>query len=76
MGWLSASENHSKSLVCPFLSVSLACANVFVVDAAILQDASRFKMDFAGGLQKCLHGEIKPRKQYRSLINQELIWIT
>jgi len=36
--------------------------NCSTVDAAILQDAARFKMDFAGGLERTLHGPIKPSK--------------
>ena len=31
-----------------------------VVDAAILQDAARFRMDFVGMLERTLHGPVKP----------------
>lgn len=31
-----------------------------LLDAEILQDAKRFKMDFLGGLEKTLHGQVKP----------------
>ena len=35
-------------------------ANVVPVDAGIIQDAARFKMDLVGGLKRTLHGEVKP----------------
>jgi U3 small nucleolar RNA-associated protein 23 len=31
-----------------------------LVDADILRDADRFKMDLIGGLERTLHGEVKP----------------
>jgi U3 small nucleolar RNA-associated protein 23 len=31
-----------------------------LVDADILKDADRFKMDLIGGLERTLHGEVKP----------------
>jgi hypothetical protein len=34
------------------------------VDAELIQDASRFKMDLLGGLERTLHGKIKPSKYY------------
>lgn len=34
------------------------------VDAAILQDAKGFKMDFLKGLEKTLHGEVKPSQSW------------
>ncbi len=30
------------------------------MDAQIIQDAARFKMDLVGGLKRTLQGEIKP----------------
>jgi hypothetical protein len=30
------------------------------VDAQIIQDAARFKMDLAGGLERTLQGKVKP----------------
>jgi U3 small nucleolar RNA-associated protein 23 len=37
-----------------------AATNPIVVDAGIIQDAARFKMDLVGGLKRTLHGEVKP----------------
>ncbi|KAI9770264.1 MAG: hypothetical protein M1840_003422 [Geoglossum simile] len=34
--------------------------NIVLVDAGIIQDAARFKMDLVGGLKRTLHGEVKP----------------
>ncbi|KAI9866493.1 MAG: hypothetical protein M1813_001044 [Trichoglossum hirsutum] len=31
-----------------------------LLDAGIIQDAARFKMDLVGGLKRTLHGEVKP----------------
>lgn len=33
---------------------------VFVVDAQMIQDTERFKMDLVGGLERTLHGKVKP----------------
>jgi hypothetical protein len=30
------------------------------VDAEIVRDADRFKMDLVGGLERTLHGQVKP----------------
>lgn len=32
----------------------------FVVDAQMIQDTERFKMDLVGGLERTLHGKVKP----------------
>lgn len=31
-----------------------------VVDADMVRDADRFKMDLVGGLERTLHGQVKP----------------
>ncbi len=31
-----------------------------LVDADIIRDADRFKMDLIGGLERTLHGQVKP----------------
>jgi U3 small nucleolar RNA-associated protein 23 len=31
-----------------------------LVDADIIKDADRFKMDLIGGLERTLHGQVKP----------------
>jgi hypothetical protein len=31
-----------------------------VVDADIIRDADRFSMDLIGGLERTLHGQVKP----------------
>ena len=33
----------------------------FIVDAQMVQDADRFKMDLTGSLERVLHGKVKPR---------------
>lgn len=33
---------------------------IFVVDARMIQDTERFKMDLVGGLERTLHGKVKP----------------
>ena len=33
-----------------------------LLDAQMVQDSSRFKMDLVGGLEKTLHGKVKPSK--------------
>jgi len=35
-------------------------ANYLAVDANMVKDTDRFSMDLVGGLQKTLHGEVKP----------------
>ena len=42
------------------LSVAMSNAHNSVVDAGMIQDISRFKMDLLGGLERALHGKIKP----------------
>lgn len=32
----------------------------FVVDAEIVKDSDRFKMDLVGGLERTLQGQVKP----------------
>ena len=32
----------------------------YAVDAQMIQDADRFQMDLVGGLERTLHGKIKP----------------
>lgn len=44
------------SLRCSVTIASLTLA----VDAEIIRDAARFKMNFIGGLEKALHGPVKP----------------
>src|SRR5579862_5827982 len=34
--------------------------NLVLVDAGVVRDAARFKMDLVGGLKRTLHGEVKP----------------
>lgn len=36
---------------------------ITLVDADVLKDADRFKMDLIGGLERTLHGQVKPSKQ-------------
>lgn len=39
----------------------MVCSLVLqAVDADIIKDAGRFKMDLVGGLEKALHGKVKP----------------
>ncbi|MCJ1389321.1 hypothetical protein MMC18_002177 [Xylographa bjoerkii] len=38
-----------------------------LIDAQMLQDTSRFKMDLVTGLERTLHGQIKPSKVHRVL---------
>lgn len=33
---------------------------MFVVDAEIVKDSDRFKMDLVGGLERTLQGQVKP----------------
>jgi hypothetical protein len=33
-----------------------------IVDADIIRDADKFKMDLIGGLERTLHGQVKPSK--------------
>lgn len=33
---------------------------MYTVDAQMIQDADRFQMDLVGGLERTLHGKIKP----------------
>jgi hypothetical protein len=33
-----------------------------LLDAQIIEDAARFKMDLIGGLERTLHGQVKPSK--------------
>jgi U3 small nucleolar RNA-associated protein 23 len=46
----SASSDHSRTWL-TFLTT---------VDAEIIKDADRFKMDLLGGLERTLHGQVKP----------------
>lgn len=34
------------------------------VDAQMIQDAGRYKMDLIRGLERTLHGKVKPSKRY------------
>ncbi len=40
------------------------------VDADMIRDADRFKMDLVGGLERTLHGQVKP-----SMCNRQEFWI-
>jgi U3 small nucleolar RNA-associated protein 23 len=37
----------------------------FIVDAQMIQDSDRFKMDLVGGLERTLHGKVKPSMRKR-----------
>lgn len=37
-----------------------------LLDGGILEDAARFKMDFASGLSKSLHGQIRPSERFET----------
>lgn len=41
-------------------SSSTRLMTIFVVDAQMIQDTERFKMDLVGGLERTLHGKVKP----------------
>lgn len=67
----SDSANHTKSSVSVLLSpqtpkgsfkeyTGLVANSMVVVDAEIIKDADRFKMDLVGGLERTLHGQVKP----------------
>lgn len=46
----------------------------FIVDAQMIQDSDRFKMDLVGGLERTLHGKVKPSMRKRCGIGKaELI---
>lgn len=42
------------------LSFGTRLMALFVVDAQMIQDTERFKMDLVGGLERTLHGKVKP----------------
>jgi U3 small nucleolar RNA-associated protein 23 len=42
-----------------------------LVDADIIRDADRFKMDLVGGLERTLHGQVKPSTLYIDCQGQE-----
>jgi len=77
MDSFSVSVSHIKSSVCSRpLSSSVIRANmVWIVDAQMVQDTDRFTMDLTGGLERVLHGKVKPSiyraraKQGRRLIS-------
>lgn len=35
---------------------------LYLVDAGMVEDACRFKMDLAAGLERTVHGKVKPSK--------------
>ncbi len=35
-----------------------------LLDADIIRDADRFKMDLVGGLERTLHGQVKPSMKF------------
>ncbi|TQS33968.1 hypothetical protein Golomagni_05669 [Golovinomyces magnicellulatus] len=39
-----------------------------LVDAEMVHDASRFKMDLAASLQRTVHGQAKPSKSYQPTV--------
>ena len=44
------------------------CLQPDVVDAQMIQDTERFKMDLAGSLQRTLHGTVKPSMRVVSVL--------
>jgi len=53
------------------LSICERCVptNIETVDAQMLQDTQRFKMDLIAGLERTLHGTIKPSTLLNSTIS-------
>ncbi len=51
------------------LSFSVILANI-PVDAQMVQDTDRFTMDLIGGLERVLHGKVKP-SIYRAQAKQD-----
>lgn len=47
---------HFKNLA----SFGTRLMSIFVVDAQMIQDTEKFKMDLVGGLERTLHGRVKP----------------
>ncbi len=43
---------------------------MFTVDAQMIQDADRFQMDLVGGLERTLHGKIKPSMSEPVLLSE------
>jgi len=39
-----------------------------LLDAQMIRDADKFKMDLVGGLERTLHGEVKPSIRYPSAV--------
>lgn len=63
MGSFLASASLTKSLVCYQITTVLHVPQLTsLVDAQMVQDAERFTMDLFGGLERVLHGKIKPSK--------------
>ena len=46
--------------MCLFECRSFADKDMHTVDAEMIQDADRFQMNLVGGLERTLHGKIKP----------------
>lgn len=40
-----------------------------LLDSNIIRDADRFKMDLVGGLERTLHGQVKPSMLYERLMD-------
>jgi U3 small nucleolar RNA-associated protein 23 len=43
---------------------------MFTVDAQMIQDTDRFQMDLVGGLERTLHGKIKPSMSEPVLLSE------
>ena len=59
----SASESHIKCLVCAPFTYRKAFTKTDIsvlVDAQMIQDTNRFSMDLVAGLERTLHGKVKP----------------